>query len=138
METCLWEQRRWPTPFPSLAPQHIHRATCKKQHSMDTGCLICLHQAPHINSLHPSGTALLNHTCLSLSMAGPSPQRPAQIPACTTSSDQKVLEGFSSGGGGQVSLHKQTRTHLVKTHYTLWPRSKYSPLQARRNCRGLT
>ena len=45
-ERHLHEQRNWQAPFPSLPPQHKHRATCRNQCSISIPHLTCLGQAP--------------------------------------------------------------------------------------------
>lgn len=58
---------------------------------------------------HSSGTALLNHSCLSSTTAGLSPRKSAQAPA-HTSSDQ-IQEGLSSSGGCDRSHFTSTQGH---------------------------
>ena len=78
------------------------------------------------------GTALLSQGCLSPSVVGPSPRRPAQTLAHTTSPDQRFLQGFSSGGGG-VRSHFVSRAEHTKLKLTTFrPGTKDCPQQARR------
>ena len=96
-ELPLQGQNSRQAPCLPLAPQHECRATGSKQHSTDAGCLTCLHQVPQPR-------ALLLPPCSGKSAPAPMqwapfPFRPAQTPAHIMSSDQKVLQGFSSSGG---------------------------------------
>lgn len=116
----------WFMSFPSPAHQSKHRAICGNQCKTDTGSLMFI---PNLTPLHCGKIALLSQTCLSPSVVGLSPRRPAQAPARTMSPNQRVLQGLSSGAGGVRSdfISRPEHTQLKLT--TFWPRTKYCPQQ---------
>lgn len=69
-------------------PHHKHRAICGKQHSINTGCLTYLYQAPHPWAL----TLLPFLVKLSPILAWfPFHRTPAETPAHTMAPNQRVL-----------------------------------------------
>ena len=96
-------------------PHHKHRATCGNNCSAETHYLVCLHQAPLPCS---SGTTPLSHTCLSPRAARPPPQKISPKPCSYhISQHASFMAPWSRQQWPQVSLHKQTRAHPVKTHH---------------------
>lgn len=49
-DASLGPRSQW-APFPSLTPQHTHRAACRKAAQPRTICLTCLYQVPHLCAL---------------------------------------------------------------------------------------
>lgn len=83
------EQKNWPVPFSSPAPQY--RANRENKYSTDTHYLLT-----RIPPTQPSETAPLKHTGLSLSVAGPSSIRLTHTPAHSMSSDAGVMQRLYS------------------------------------------
>jgi len=97
----------------------------------------CHHWLPNLLTPSPalrcsSGTALSSLTCLSLSKVGPLPNKtsPNSYPHPVSQPRSFVGPQFW-WQWQQVSFHKQTRAHLVKTHHIL-VRDKHCPQQARK------
>ena len=134
METPHWEQS-WLAPFPSCSLQHKHRANCRKQHSIPTAALFTY------TKLHPlwSGeSALLSNSWLIPIMADPSPRRQENTPCIhhVSRSESSARPQFWRRWQ-QVSFHKPTRTHLVKTHH-IQARNETLPTARKENfCRWL-
>ena len=100
---CVSLILKWQAPYPSPAPQHKHRATFRKQHSLDIHYLTWLH---YLTCLPPccGGTTLPSPACLSPHvMETPSCKRPAQFPAHTVHLNLRVLQSISSCSGGNRS-----------------------------------
>ena len=112
MKPSLQEQVRWPLSLPSLTPQHRHRASPGKLPNTDTGCLTCLHEPP--SSCVLAGLPF-SVTFASVPAENISLRRVAQIPAYTMSPTREFFR--ASVLVEVVSFHKQTRAHMVKTHY---------------------
>ncbi|CAD7666869.1 unnamed protein product [Nyctereutes procyonoides] len=61
------------------------------------------------------------------------PQGKQLHPCPPTSPDQRILQGFSSSGGG-IRAHLTSRAKHTQLKLTFWPRITYSPLKARSAC----
>lgn len=94
----------------------MHRAICGNEHSADTHYQTCLHQAltaptPSPPALHPGRTALP-------SADGPVPKKTGPYPCPQyISHPRKFAEPWFWWQQQQVSFHKQTTVHLLKTHH---------------------
>ena len=107
------KRKNWSGPSLSSVPQQKHRATHGKQSSTYTGCLSCTYQVPLT-----CGLVELPSQLASVSLCGPLTQKTS-----TNLCPHHASQSESSAGPQlwskcyQVSFHKQTRAHLVKTHH---------------------
>lgn len=112
-ETCLWQQRSWLEPFPSLSPS-INKKPPVESSITSTVAAKLAYTKPHPSALWWNSPC---QSCLPQPQEGSPWRRPTKATAHTKFPDQRVFAGPQfQGKWWRVSLHKQTRTPLVKLY----------------------